>query len=90
MEYIIYLSFFLIAGFVFGKIILKPKKSDLDYKIAMAKAQLEWMKTDDYKQWQEDMQSLYFKPELERPIHFGQSYWTNSEKEGEENEIKSE
>jgi len=76
MEYILYLLSFLVAGYLFGK--LRPKRrSNMDIKIAMAKAELEfrrdsknyWLFVDDYKR-----KSNPLKP----PITFGKSYWTKT------------
>jgi len=40
---------FLITGFIFGMIIRPKKKSDMDIKILMAKAQLEFFRSPEGK-----------------------------------------
>ena len=80
MEYILYLLSFLVAGYLFGKFIIPRKKSDLDIKILMAKAQLEFFRSPEGKEHQKRMNDLYWKPPLPEPINFGDSTWIKTKK----------
>ena len=83
MEYVIYLSMFLLAGFVFGRIINKlgPKKKDYKYETAMLEAQLKWFGSPEWEKWNDAMNELEKqKHPILSPLHFGDSYWTKSKK----------
>ena len=81
MEYIIYLFMFLLAGFIFGKIInmTQPKKKDYKYEIAMLEAQKELLKDPKHCKLLQHIEDMkHPKIEMEQPLYFGKSYWTKS------------
>lgn len=65
---------YLIAGFVI-EIFLKNNKKK-DYKLEMAKAKLEWIGTDDWKEYQEMMNNLEERNVIQYPKNFTNNYWT--------------
>lgn len=79
MEYLIYLIMFLITGFIFGMIIRPKKKSDMDIKILMAKAQLEFFRSPEGKAHRDRMNDLVKRPPLPEPINFSNNTWTKTE-----------
>ena len=83
MEYLIYLSAFLLAGFIFGKILNSKPKKDYNYETAMLNAHIKLLKDPEYVKILEATEDLKRKisNRIEYPIHFGNSYWTCSDEE---------
>ena len=78
--YIIFLAIFLIAGFIFGSIINKPKDNNYKYKNAMLNAHIELLKDPDYIKILQDIEdSKQINYKIEYPISFPQNFWVKSD-----------